>query len=524
MRELELAKEIGRRKAGKDLIAFTTQTKPDYTPNWHHKATAKLLEALHDDWTPRQYLAWCGIKGAQLAQMMARPHEVTKLYAGMTRPEMIDEPLKNIQIWMSPRTGKSELMSRRGPAWILGRAPDTQIIACSYGASLSSQMNRDVQRIIDDPRYAEVFPGTKLYGKNIRSTAAGAYLRNSEIFEVVNHSGFYKSAGVGGSVTGLGAHVAIVDDPFKSRKSVESPVERLTVWEWWSSTLYTRLEKGGKRILACTRWHAADTSGLVNEAAAADPESEQFFCLVFPALLDCEPGPGDPRKQGEALWPEKYSVKKLAQMKASMGSYEFEALHQQRPSPKGGGIVKEEWWQFYERLPEGLTDHTLSVDLSFKDRGDFSAFQVWAAKGADRFLCDQYHGRMTFTQQVKVLMALCRKWPMAATKLVEDAANGAALIDTLKHEVQGLVPIRATQSKELRVDAVSPQIEAGNVYLPSRRLAPWVDGFISEFNFFPNGASDDMVDACSQALFYMRQQQFDYNFLAQGVHKQSQWL
>lgn len=506
-------------------MPFIVHNKHNYHPSWHHAAISKLMEALHFGWTPRQFLRWCGLSDTDIRRGITRPHEVTKLYLGMTRPDMLDDPIRNAQVWVSPRAGKTEIVSRNAPAWWLGRNRDARILGTSFGDKFAQQVSRDVQRVIDTPAYREVFPLTRLQGKDVIGFADGKYQRNAEIFEVVNARGFYKSAGVGGGgLMGRGGDLAIVDDFYRSRKQAESPVERLTVWEWYNSTLYSRLEKDARRLICCTRWRSDDLSSLVNEAAAADPTAEQYFCLVFPAILDCAPGPGDPRRQGEALWPEKYPLKKLLQIKASMGSYEFEALHQQRPSPRGGGVVQESWWRFYDVLPEGLTDYTISVDLSFKDRGDFSAFQVWAKHGANRYLIDQVHGRKTFTEQLRTMLALCAKYPEAQTKLVEDAANGAALIDTLRNKISGIVAVPARNSKSLRVDAVSPQIEAGNVFLPTKRIAPYIDGFISEFNFFPNGAHDDMVDCAVQALWHLRQRDFDYDFSVLGVSKQSAWL
>jgi hypothetical protein len=148
-------------------------------------------------------------------------------------------------IFAQPRSGKSELVSRRLPAYILGRDPDATIIAASYGADLARRMNRDVQRIIDTPEYQRLFPDTQLWGKNVRSVADGSYLRNSDLFEVVGHRGFYMSVGVGGALTGMGSKYMVLDDPVKNRKEANSATYRQSVWEWYTSTFYTRLAPGG---------------------------------------------------------------------------------------------------------------------------------------------------------------------------------------------------------------------------------------------------------------------------------------
>ena len=146
-------------------------------------------------------------------------------------------------------------MSRRLPAYILGLYPNSTIIACSYSADLSSRMNRDVQRIIDDERYHDVFPSTHLFGSNVRATAHGSYLRNSDIFEIVGNHGVYRSAGVGGGITGMGFLYGIIDDPIKSQKEADSATFRELVWEWYTSTFWTRQDKDARILLTLTRWH-----------------------------------------------------------------------------------------------------------------------------------------------------------------------------------------------------------------------------------------------------------------------------
>lgn len=506
---LALEEELAIARARSGLLGFTAHTKPDFFVNWHHRRICQAVNALEARLTPRELLASWGLKGKSLDRQLANPHPVTKLYAGLTRPEAIDEPMTGLQVMIAPRHGKSEIISRRLPAWWLGRNPDDQIIACSYSADLSSRMNRDVQRIIETSEYESTFEEVRLNSSNVRAVAQGSWLRNSDIFEVVGRRGVYRSAGCGGGITGMGANLALADDVFKNRKQADSPVERQNVWEWYASTLYTRLQKRAAKIIINTRWHEYDLSGRTLAQAMADPDADQWFCLVFPALLDCDPGPGDPRKHGEALWPDEYSAKRLQAIKATAGTYEFEALYQQRPSPQGGGIVKDSWWRYYDRLPANLTNYTLSADLAFKDRGDYCAFQIWASKGAERYLVDQVMRRMEFTEQIRTFQTLCEKYPQCKVKLVEDAANGAALISTLKRSIQGIIAIRPQGSKEARAEAVTPQIEAGNVFLPSPTLRPWVEDFLTQWRNFPAGAFDDAVDAASQALSRMAKSRFD---------------
>ena len=160
-----------------------------------------------------------------------------------------------LMITMPPRHGKSEIATRRFPAYAFGRNPDLTIISTSYGADLSSRMNRDVQHIIEHDAYRKVFPDVALSGKNIRTVASGRPLRNSDIFEIVGHEGSYRSAGVGGGITGMGCDILIIDDPLKDRAEADSPTIRDKVWDWYASTAYTRLAPGGGILLIQTRWH-----------------------------------------------------------------------------------------------------------------------------------------------------------------------------------------------------------------------------------------------------------------------------
>lgn len=234
-------------------------------------------------------------------------------------------------VFTHPRAGKSELTSRRGPAFILGMFPDAQIIAMSYSADLAQRMNRDVQRIIDAPAYKEIFPNTLLYGKNIRATSQGNYLRNSDIFEVVGHKGVYVGAGREGGITGMGFDRGIIDDPIKNRAEAESKTFRDNLWNTYISTFYTRQEKQAHKLLTITRWHSDDLAGRLIKAMEDDPEAEKWIILNLPAIAEVPIAPYDPRKIGEALWPNKYDEAKLKQIEITVGPYEWESMWQQRP-------------------------------------------------------------------------------------------------------------------------------------------------------------------------------------------------
>jgi len=452
---------LRRRQARSNLLDFTRYTYPDYQANWHHIELCQYLD------------------------------------------KFISGEIKRLMVFMPPQNGKSELVSRRLPAFILGKFPDDSIIATSYGADLASMMNRDVQRIIDGDQYPVLFPDTKLFGENVRTVSQGAYLRNSDIFEVVGHKGYYKSAGIGGSITGIGCIWGIIDDPIKNRAEAESITYRNSIWDWYTSTFQTRLRKDARILLTMTRWHEDDLAGRLLKLAKSDPAAEQWTVVCFPAIADGQLMDCDPRKAGEPLWPERYSLETLLKTKATSGGYGWESLYQQRPSSPSGNILNRSWWKYYRQPPSKFDSVIQSWDCSFKDSAgtDFVVGQVWGKAGADKYLLDQVRARMDFPASIASILALSAKWPKATVKLIEDKANGPAIISTLKHRIAGLIPIEPAGGKIVRAQAASPDIEAGNVYLPEN--TSWVNDFVEECANFPNGAHDDQVDAMSQAINYL---------------------
>jgi predicted phage terminase large subunit-like protein len=189
-------------------------------------------------------------------------------------------------------------------------------------------------------------------------------------------------------------------------------------------------------------------------------------------------------------------------LKRSLGSYAAAGQLQQRPAPAEGGILKRQWWRFYKDLPRKFDEVIQSWDCAFKDTKtcDYVVGQVWGRKGADKYLLDQERGQMDCPATIQAVRRMSQKWPEAKGKLVEDKANGSAVIAMLQHEIEGLIAVNPEGGKESRVHAVTPQLEAGNVYLPEVTLAPWIGSFIDECAAFPHGAYDDQVDAMTQAL------------------------
>ena len=408
----------------------------------------------------------------------------------------------------------------------MGRNPDLTIIAASYGADLARRMNRDVQRIIDSRPYRDIFPATTLSGKNIRADAQGTWLRNSDMFEVVGHAGYYLGTGVGGAVTGMGAHVAIIDDPVKNRKEANSAAFRETVYDWYTSTLYTRLAPDGGILLTVTRWHEDDLAGRLLSLARSDPDADQWEVVTLPAIAEEPTAPYDIRKPGEALWPSRWGADKMKKVRLTVGSRDWASLYQQRPAPDEGNIFKRVSWRYWkprgsslppvlvttadgevvaieaEDLPAQFDEQLQSWDMTFKDTAasDFVAGLALGRAGANKYVLDYVCERMDIVATMKAVAAMTLRHPAAITKLIEDKANGPAVIQMLKGKIAGLIAVEPEGGKVSRAYAAQPEVESGNVYLPHPLLASWVNRFIGSAAAFPNAANDDDVDAFTQAI------------------------
>jgi predicted phage terminase large subunit-like protein len=391
---------------------------------------------------------------------------------------------KRIVVAMPPRYGKSETTSHWFPAWYLNLFPDRRVILASYEADFAAHWGRKVRNTI------AANTGVLRVRLAEDSTAANRW--------ETTVGGGMTTAGVGGPLMGKGAHLLLVDDPIKNAEEAASQTYRDRTWAWWTSTAYTRLEPDGIAIVIMTRWHQDDLVGRLLQEQEAD--GEQWDVLSLPALAEEEDSLG--RAVDEPLWPGRFNRRALDRIQAAVGSYVWTSLYQQRPSPAEGGMFKRHWWRYWRVLPGRFDEVIQSWDFAFKETraSDFVVGQVWGRRGAEKYLLDQVRARMDFTSSLAAVRNLSARWPRAMAKLVEGKANGPAVIAALQKEIPGLIEVEPHGSKESRAAAVTPQIEAGNVYLPEPAQAPWVHEYVEEHAAFPNGAHDDQVDATSQAL------------------------
>ena len=374
---------------------------------------------------------------------------------------------------IAPRHGKSELISKWLPTWYLDTYPNRRVILASYEADFAAHWGRQVRNWYENNQHQT--------NVRLRSDSNAA-----DRWETTQ-GGSMITAGIGGAFTGRGGDLLIIDDPVKNWSEALSPTHRRKVVDWFLSTFYTRAEPGATIIVLMTRWHEQDLVGYLLKEHS-DPWQE----LKMPAINEA----------GEALCPERFPIETLRSIQKSLGSVMWESLYQQNPVPIEGGIFKRHWFKFYLKPPLDFDEWLQSWDLPF-DRSKTSSFasgQVWARKGADKYLIDEVHERVNFTEAAEAIRRLSAKWPQARTKIIENKANGPAIISALKSEIAGLIAWEPDGSKESRAISVSGEVEAGNIWLPHPTIAPWVNDFIEECATFPKSDYKDRVDSMVQAL------------------------
>lgn len=392
-----------------------------------------------------------------------------------------------------PQHGKSEIVSRKLPAYILGRFPSWRVGGASYSDELANAMAQDVRRNLADDRHKKLFPQPeekRRYDVN----------RTGE-FTAPGGSGGYLGVGVGAGLTGRPLDIGIIDDPVKNEKEALSPTVKEGHWNWYQSVFTTRLSENSGQIIMATSWAEDDLPGRVMSHFKGDP---RLTVLRFPAInMRGEVGYNPQLPEGP-LVPELHSLAKLQETKGLLSDYWWAALYQQNPRPLGGNVFKEDGVRYYlpKDLPAKFDKVLASWDCTFKDTDgtDYVVGQVWGKAGANSYLLAQVRQRMSFTKTVREVVTLREAWPRIREILIEDKANGPAVIDTLKASVPGIIPIEPDGSKLARAHAVTSYWEAGNVWLPHPDIAPWVKDLVAELTTFPASANDDQVDALTQAL------------------------
>lgn len=451
---------LKRRRARKNLVDFARYTCHNYVPSDHHHQICEKLEAVE--------------RG----------------------------DIKRLMIFMPPRHGKSELASRRFPAWFLGKNPNKSIIAASYNSDLAGDFGRDVRNIVACKEYNNLFE-TKLAQD---SKAAGRWHTDKD--------GGYVAAGVGTAITGRGAHVLLIDDPIKDRKSADSEIIRESAYSWYTSTAYTRLEGtvnnfdddelwrdpvkslkdgsittfDGAIVVIQTRWHEEDLSGKLLEDMKRG--ADQWEVLSLPAI-----------QGGEALWPGKYPIKRLKEIKKALPSREWESLYQQDPTPDEGGFFRREWFKRYNLGEEPKTNNYQSTDFATKeDDGDFTELGIFGMDGKkELWILDWWYNQATTDVWIDQQLTQYKEYGCFAT-FGETGVIRRSIepFQTMRSRQRFIYPrfewIVRTGDKAAMSRSFQGMASSGMVHIP---YTEWGDRLINQLCTFPAGKYDDGVDVCA---------------------------
>jgi predicted phage terminase large subunit-like protein len=427
-----------------------------------------------------------------------------------------------LAVSMPPRMGKTTMIAIYLTVWVLRRHPDWPVILTSHDPVLATSWGRAIRRLaIDRPELGIRVAADAGAASKWETTAGGTVLSRS----------------IGQSIIGQGAKILVIDDPHKGLAEAHSEVARDRVWVWWRGDAYTRLDRGGHLVIVVqTRWHEDDLIGrLTSREHEGDPDDWEV--ISFPAIAEEADVLG--RKPGEPLLspqvpdetPEQ-ALETWGKIEVSVGSYVWAANFLCRPAPAKGAIFDVSWFRYWTTNEHHVTDDGRVVyldplapapdgegagrwldswDMAFKatDDSDYVVGGRWLMRGANRYLIQLVRERLRFTQTVEKMRTWNSREGTGAhvhERLVEDKANGTAVIDVLKEEIPGIIPINPTESKVARARAVTPEVESGNVLLPypGDPGNEWVPDYLAEFRSFPTGAHDDQVDMTTQALRRMR--------------------
>lgn len=419
---------------------------------------------------------WPGYRDAPHHRLIARKLEAVE------RGE-----ITRLMITMPPRHGKSMLASEFFPAWYLGRNPDHYVVSAAYAQELADDFGRKVKNQIEDRTYSAIFPGVTLAGDSRAAKRFHIQDWQGGYEHGLKQNGAFYAVGVGGPLTGRGAHLLLIDDPVKNREEADSELTRKKTKDWYTSTAYTRLMPGGRIVIIQTRWHEDDLSGwLLNEH-----KHEGWEVLDLPAISD----------DGKALWPEQYDIQALEQIKRAIGPRDWSALYQQRPTPDEGDYFKTEWFRPVHNLPDpktlrvyGGSDYAVTAD-----GGDYTVHVVVGVDPEDRiYILDLWRKQSTSDKWVDAFcdLVLAHK-PMGwAEEQGQIRAGVGPFLDKTQRQRKAWVardqfPTRG--DKAVRAQSIRGRAAANSIYY--QQDAPWWPDLRSELLSFPAGKHDDQVDA-----------------------------
>jgi len=443
---------------------------------------ALLREEGQEDFMKFVTTMWPGFIHGRHHVLMARKFE-----------QIANGEIKRLIINMPPRHTKSEFASFMLPAWFLGRFPGKKIIQCSNTAELAVGFGRKVRNLVDSEVYAKIFPNVALRSD---SKAAGRWSTNA--------NGEYFAIGVGGTVTGKGADLLIIDDPHSEQEAALAagdPTVYDKVFEWYTSGPRQRLQPGGSIVVVMTRWAKRDLTGRILQSMT-DRDGDEWEIIELPAILPSE----------KPLWPEFWSYDELSKLRIELPLSKWQAQYQQDPTSEEGALVKREWWQEWEHENPPYCQFIIqSWDTAFtkNERSDYSACTTWGVFYKDEnendphiILLDAFKERMEFPELKARALEYYQEWQPDAF-IIEAKASGAPLVFELRRmgiPVQEFTPTRGND-KISRLNSVTDLFASGKVWAPRKR---WAEEVIEEMAAFPNSDHDDLVDSSTQALIRFR--------------------
>jgi predicted phage terminase large subunit-like protein len=423
-----------------------------------------------------------------------------------TLMEVSKGELKRVIITMPPRHGKSERVSKKFPAWHVGRNPMDEIILASYSIDLS----RDFSRIARD---------TLIEQESIFGVKADKQKQAAESWGIQGHRGGVTAAGVGGAITGKGARIAIIDDPVKNAEEAHSEVMREKIWEWYQSTLYTRLTPDGRIIVVMTRWHEDDLVGRLLKKEREDitngtHKGDRWVVINFPAIAEDDDILG--RIEGDPLWPEfGFDEKRLSEIQSDVGPYVWNALYQQRPNAAEGTIFKRDYFKYFEEQKIGTETYlhvgekkfdlrdcwafqTVDTANSVKTINDYFVISTWyITPDKDLLLYDVFRTHIEGPDQKPLMKEQSKRYAHLRFQAIENITFGTNLIQECLREGMTILSVKVDKDKVTRSLPIGAKYASGKVY--HRSGAPWLGDYEDELLSFPNGKHDDQADTASMA-------------------------
>lgn len=458
-RTLELVKELRLREAREYFFAYRKLTNPKLKTGWWQEEVCNQLQQFYDDLIANK------------------------------RPQLV--------IQAPPQHGKSDLIVSF-ISWTAGKNPELRTIYTSFSERLGVRANLKLQRLYDSAIYQDIFPDTKINNSNA-VTVSGQFLRNREILEYCNTTGYFRNTTVGGSITGEGLDLGVIDDPIKGRKEANSKTVRDGVWDWFTDDFFTRFSENAGLLCILTRWHIDDPIGRLIS------QNPNVKVLSYPAIATTDE---QHRKEGEALFPEHKSLEFLLERKKVMDTTSWLSLYQQSPIVLGGEIIKGEWFKRYSMLPK-MEYRKIYADTAQKKgkHNDYTVFECWGYADGNIYLIDLVRKKMEAPELRRTANDFWNKHAQSDNgrlreMCIEDKASGTGLIQDIK--AHDKIPIKAIQrniDKLTRVQDVLTYIENGYVYIPEN--ASFVSDFIAECEAFTADDAhdhDDQIDPLCDAI------------------------